>query len=337
MEFKNIKKAKPISVLLFLVGLIGIIAVLGIQINHLVRSFIIFISILMMIYSLVIGKTIDLILFDADKNIVNKWLLYTALFLSCIFVLLLIFDPGTFNELSNEDSIVEWSSALFLFGASITFLVIWKKSNAYFSNITYYRWLLLLFSMAFFVLGMEEVSWFQREIGFDTPKAFEGNLQNEFNLHNFATHYSEIIYYNGSFVFLVLLPFIELIFPTFIKNRYLKYLIPRPFIMVIGALFCSYNFVRWESIITQITFFSSILILISLALFCTKKTEKNLVIFTVFLLIIQQIVFLNNGANYEDPYVLKEFKEFFIPLGYLVFSLDVYSRLNNIYSSYDET
>ncbi|WP_445957094.1 hypothetical protein [Yeosuana sp.] len=72
MEFKNIKKTKPISVLLFLVGLIGIIAVLGIQINHLVRSFIIFISILMMIYSLVIGKTIDLILFDADKNIVNK-------------------------------------------------------------------------------------------------------------------------------------------------------------------------------------------------------------------------------------------------------------------------
>ena len=85
MEFKNIKKAKPISVLLFLVGLIGIIAVLGIQINHLVRSFIIFISILMMIYSLVIGKTIDLILFDAEILLTNgcSILRYSCLAFSC--------------------------------------------------------------------------------------------------------------------------------------------------------------------------------------------------------------------------------------------------------------
>ena len=127
----------------------------------------------------------------------------------------------------------------------------------------------------------------------------------------------------------MLLPFIDLIFPVFIKNKDLKYLVPEPFIVVIGAISCSYNFVRWESIITQITFFSSLLILVSLSLFCSKKTEKLLILATVFLLMVHQIVFLSNGDNYADPYVLKEFKEFFIPFGFFVFSWVVYSKSNN--------
>lgn len=347
MKNKIIQKSNVVGFILYIFGLIGIVLVLYIDknhlsinlleigepnfnINYLIRTLAIFISILMLLYGLIINKRINLrLLLDSNSKFIDKWLLYGTLTLSVFFLLLLILNPYFFSIISDEDNIIEWSSALFLFGTSITFLVTLKITYKNTSIAKYNRWLLLFFSMAFFMVAMEEVSWFQRVIGFNTPQAFEGNLQQEVNLHNFATNYSENIYYQGSFGFLVILPFIHLISPTYIKIKHLKHFIPRPLIAIIGAFSCSYNFDRWDSIITQLTFFSCIIILASFVIFSTNKKERNIILFTIVLLIIQQVIFLNSGTDYLSPYVLKEYKEFFIPIGFFAYSLNVFFSFKN--------
>ena len=46
-------------------------------------------------------------------------------------------------------------------------------------------WLAAL-AVGFLFLGMEEISWGQWFIGWETPATFEGNLQHETNLHNMS-------------------------------------------------------------------------------------------------------------------------------------------------------
>ena len=232
------------------------------------------------------------------------------------------FGPYSFHELSQEDNIIEWGSALFLFGASIVFLITWRKKHTDFYSFKHFKWLCVLLSVVFFVVAMEEVSWFQRVIEFDTPKAFDSNLQHEANFHNFNTNYSENLYYFGAFIFLVLLPYLHLLFPNFITNKYLKFYIPRPLIAVLGVIPCAYNFDRWDALITQFTFFSCILILWSLSQFFSDKKEKKIISLFLILLIFIQIVFLSNNGNYIGIYDVKEYKEFLIPLCFFIYSLD---------------
>lgn len=52
-------------------------------------------------------------------------------------------------------------------------------------------------ALACVVLGMEEISWGQRILGFGTPEALsEANTQGEANLHNVATDKLEIVFYS---------------------------------------------------------------------------------------------------------------------------------------------
>ena len=90
-----------------------------------------------------------------------------------------------------------------------------SKNKPHISKIT--RFSLASLSFVFFVMAMEEVSWFQRVLEIDTPKAFDNNMQKEMNLHNFATNAVENVYYMGAFIFLVILPFLRSMFP-FLSN-----------------------------------------------------------------------------------------------------------------------
>ncbi len=95
--------------------------------------------------------------------------------LVCAFSFL-IFDPVTYSALVEENSVVEWLTFIFLFLASIFFLLgFFKYRNIYF----------LLLSLIFIFGAFEEISWGQRVFGFDTPEMIrERNVQQELNLHN---------------------------------------------------------------------------------------------------------------------------------------------------------
>lgn len=118
----------------------------------------------------------------------------------------MIISPSLANTLVRESNYLENLQAVCLFLASLIFLVITirfarqhQKSKAIVA---------FLFFLAFFVIGMEEISWMEW-IVHSHPDTFlqKYNSQDETNLHNINTGLSEDTYYFGSFVFLVLIPF----------------------------------------------------------------------------------------------------------------------------------
>ena len=298
--------------------------------SHIIRSIIIFISILFIVLSLIGSSRPKLILSERNGISFELLSIVVVLFISVIFLLLFIFEPSLFNDLSREDNLIEWGSAIFLFVSCFITAFSFFKSRGVLNISSITRLSLALSSLVFFVMAMEEVSWFQRVLVFETPKILEGNHQHEMNLHNFGSNYFENLYYFGGFVFLVVLPFIRSLFPYISKNNYLKILVPRPFIVVIGSIACAYNFDMWNIIFIQITFFGSLVILCAFAAFSSVRNERYTILFTIALVATTQMIFLSTGKNFDRLWAVTEYKELLIPLGLFIYSLDVFIQINRV-------
>lgn len=258
----------------------------------------------------------------------------TILVISLSFLIFVLFlsNPQLFSYLSLEDGVVEWGSVLFLLCASIFLLA---SFNLYLRDAKTYKLgaiISVLLCAGLFVIAMEEISWFQRVLEFETPAAFADNEQKEFNLHNFYTNLSENIYYVGSFLFLILLPFIFIIFPNLIRLKVLKELIPRPFVIVIASLAFCLNFDMWNALITQATFFSSIIILLLLSVLVKNTTDRYCLLIVVSLALVQQITYLLTPTGFMRIWEITEYKEFFIPIAFFIYSVDSFYQIKLITS-----
>lgn len=341
---KNSNMATSVA---FILGIIGLISVMSLDkfywrtgllsegwpiftLGHLIRCILVFFFTLAVFWSLIGNNNKKLTLNICNGETLN--LLYTlgALILAALLLFLFIFETSFFNAISMEDSPIEWGSFSLLFVSSIITAISFFKirNNAIITKAT--KLSITLLSLLFFLIAMEEVSWFQRLLEIETPQLFDRNGQNELNLHNFATNYTENLYYFGAFLFLVVLPFIRLLFPYVSKNNYLRILIPRPFIVVIGSIACAYNFDMWNIIFTQIAFFGSVVILILFVAFSIDKNERYLISFTIFLMVTTQVLFLVKGDNFARIWEITEYKEMLIPLGFCIYSFDMFTCLNRI-------
>jgi hypothetical protein len=337
----NIENINATSTIAFILGCIGLVAVMlfdelywgnailvegwpNLSSGHIVRSIIIFISIVGMVWSLIGNKRPEFRLDENSELPFEQLSILGVLSVSIVFLFLFIFKPSTFNTLSLEDGVIEWGSFMFLFGGCVVaaFSLLLSRNV---SNIPRgARLSIALLSLVFFVIAMEEVSWLQRTFEFKTPKMFGANLQHEMNLHNFYTNIVENIYYNGVFFFLVVFPFIRLLFPCISNNNYLRIFVARPFIGVIGSIACAYNFDMWNVIFTQIAFFASLLTLFVFLICSTNCREKCITAFTIFLIIATQSIFIAKGANFDRLWEVTEYKEFFIPMVLFIYSIDLF-------------
>lgn len=107
----------------------------------------------------------------------------------------LMLESSVVNQLALEDGVVESIGAVGFFAASVLFFVLFHKSrfqqrapyNPLKGNVFY-----MLLGLAFLFVGMEEISWGQRIIGFQTPEGLaEVNAQREFNFHNLEIFHGE--------------------------------------------------------------------------------------------------------------------------------------------------
>ena len=64
--------------------------------------------------------------------------------------------------------------------------------------------ILVIISLGLVVLGLEEISWGQRLLGWSTPEAFMGNIQKETNFHNYFNEYFASVYYLFTFLLLII-------------------------------------------------------------------------------------------------------------------------------------
>ena len=204
MKIKNIENINIRKSIVFLLGCIGLIIVIvldklywkvgifaegypDLTTGHIVRSIIIFMSILAILWSL-IGITNNqpmLMLEDNSGMPLEQLSILGVVFISIIILFIFIFESSLFNALSLEDSFIEWVSALLLFASCIITAVSSSKIRNI-SNIPKVTKISIAFlSLVLFIVTMEEVSWFQRILEIETPKIFDANYQNEMNYITF--------------------------------------------------------------------------------------------------------------------------------------------------------
>ena len=92
---------------------------------------------------------------------------------------------------------------------------------------------------------MEEISWGQRIFGWETPQTFEGNVQDETNLHNFFNEYYLLFYR-----LLVLFP-IVLVISIWLEmsQRFLMFkrtILPHPSLLGLSLLIALVSFVWFK-------------------------------------------------------------------------------------------
>ena len=243
-------------------------------------------------------------------------------------------SPELFGELAQEDRELEWASALFLFAGSGLF------AASFLSRLrtrqrgdvvgTMGVGLAAGFSILFFLIGMEEISWMQRVVGFETPAdVAEVNWQGEFNLHNIQTDLSETVYYFGSGLFLIFLPLLREAAPDWRLLRAVSDFIPGRAVAAVSAPVAIFNYGHWNLLPVQITTTITVFVLLTYAAAAWRRNNSSEALSFVVLVCSAtagQAVFLAYGQFMTYIPNATEFKEFFIALGLACFAGGVWSR-----------
>lgn len=169
-----------------------------------------------------------------------------------------------------------------------------------------------MFVVAFVIL-MEEMSWGQHWIGWTAGPMFEGNLQNETNLHNFATYRFEAVYYSAAFLLFVLLP---VAWPAGVPAwlQPVERFVPPRLLALTGLPLAGFLYEEWNVVPYQLWFFAGLLIAMRLAadLRHGPGAWRMAALAMAILLPVSQLVFVFGGHRMADGYELSEIREFLI-------------------------
>jgi hypothetical protein len=242
--------------------------------------------------------------------------------------LLFLADPALFNATAQEDRPVEWTSALLLLAASVIFLpAVVRQPNKIVLGFA------LLLAGLFFVMAMEEISWMQRVVGFETPdKLAEVNWQGEFNFHNVQTDLFENVFYVGSALFLILLPFISDATPWLRSLGALSAFVPGRAVAAASAPVSIFNYGMWNVLPQQMTMLLTLFVMIFYARAADRRGDRGECLLFASLaaaVAAGQAAFLAFGHRTPDIWAASEYKELFIAIGFAAYALDVNVRLKN--------
>ena len=124
------------------------------------------------------------------------------------FLASIILEKG--YSLTTEDDLFETFTAVFYAVASLLCLVGFATARGRVASVG--RYATLGWAALFFLFAMEEVSWGQRILGLETPGFLvTHNLQEEINLHNFASHDVNRLFYASVFLVGMALPFLAML------------------------------------------------------------------------------------------------------------------------------
>lgn len=192
-----------------------------------------------------LGRTFweDPILPNTSRWNSPRWLFFVSSLIGLLLVVsIMTLDPSSdlWNVLYQEDGVFESLTAvLFLIAAFLlakaVFLVKGRLKEP-----GPVRWLSLFYlftALVFFVYAMEEISWGQRVFGWGTPSAFEGNLQNETNLHNYIGYPFPFLYIYIGLAVVPLLVVVSIIFSMYDRWPILTNLVlPAPYLLGLGII-----------------------------------------------------------------------------------------------------
>ncbi len=236
---------------------------------------------------------------------------------------LLAANPASFHAFAQEDTPLEWASALLLLVASALFALNFARELARRRSVPALA-LAGLLAAAFFVLGMEEISWMQRIFGFGTPEPLaEVNWQAEFNLHNIQTDLSELVYYAGAGLFLSALPLVrEALAPALARHR-LAAFVPGRGVAAVAAPAAIFTFGQWNLLPVQLASWLTLAVLVAFAYAARRRGEgREALLFAALAAAVAagQALVLAGGAAMTDLPDASEYKELFLALGFACYA-----------------
>ncbi|MGO4618716.1 hypothetical protein [Ensifer sp. 2TAB8] len=266
------------------------------------------------------------------------WICVATWVFATFVALVFVFDPTVFSVLAREDGLVEWSSALLIFAAcGFLAMAAIGQFRAALAGAERLAWVAAgaaaVLSAGFFVIGMEEISWMQRVFGIVTPEGLLAvNKQQELNLHNIATGFSELLYYTGSFMLLTLAPFIWLYLRKGVSLGRLDAFAPSVLVLVASAPMAAFNSDNWSMLPTQMMVMMTVIMLLVIADIALRAGQwREFIVLTVgavLIVAIQELFILQASllVRLWDP---TEYKEFFIALGLAIYGFQAWSRLRS--------
>lgn len=232
---------------------------------------------------------------------------------------LLAANPVGFGAFAREDGLLEWASALLLLVASGFFAFraargLARKQSALAPALAG------LLAAIFFVLGMEEISWMQRILGFGTPEGLaEMNWQGEFNLHNVQTDLTELVYYAGAGLFLTVLPLLRDAVSPELARHPLTAFVPGRGVAAVSAPVAIFTYGQWNLLPVQIAGWLTLFVLLAFARAARRRGDgREGALFLALALAVAagQALVLAYGPGMTDLPEGSEYKELFIAFGY---------------------
>lgn len=155
--------------------------------------------------------------------------------------------------------------------------------------------------------------------------------RDELNLHNLATDLVENLYYGAAFVFLVLLPFLEGRTGLLRRHPFTQIFVPSSSVLLAAALATAYNYDMWNILFTQLAFFLTLGILISMtwAARQVRATFFYLALLSITLAL-TQIIFLVLGHRFIQGWEVTEYKELLIPIAFFLYAIEVLRRASKV-------
>lgn len=183
------------------------------------------------------------------------------------------------------------------------------------------------FGVALLVL-MEEMSWGQHWLGWQAGEMFAANEQNETNLHNFATHRFEAVYYTIAFFLFVVLSWVWPRKPHALIAPLTMFVPPRAFALA-GVALAGLWYDDWNIVPYQIWFVLGLLIVAQLSIELTGPW-RMVSAAMIALVASTQIVFLVYGDGMKDGHELSEVREFLIALLVAAYAILLHARVKTL-------
>lgn len=248
-------------------------------------------------------------------------------------VMLMLASPLSFAALSAEDGPVEWLSAAALFAGSAFFLHVAVRGPAGAADRRpparrLHAALAIGLCGLLFLAAMEEISWTQRVLQFETPSALATvNHQGEFNLHNLHTDYSENVYYLGAFALLILLPLLAHAAPWLRALPGVSEFIPGAWVAAAAAPSAMLNYGMWNVLPMQVSMMLTVLTMLTFAAGGHRRGAERLLFPALAAgIVLGQVLLLASGHRMTQIFDASEYKELFIALGLACFALDAELR-----------
>lgn len=257
---------------------------------------------------------------------------YAMIVFAALCTVLFVVDPVQFYEIGLEDGALEWLSALLPLGCSIIFVYAFIRVLR--SDHHEGRGLALtmtaLFAIVFFVMGMEEISWMQRVFKIATPAIFEGNQQQEMNLHNMHSIAFGTVHRVAVFTGLIVLPFLAETAPRLSFVEKLQDFLPSRFVLVISAPLAAFDYNTWNFFLAPLMVFLALAILAAYAAAARRRgdVEKSHLFVALFaFVVVGQIVYLAFGHRLVRMWDISEYRELLMAIGLAVFTWETAARL----------